>query len=77
MTGVQTCALPIFLPALAARNTGSSLNSIAAWAVFFGLSGNVAGFFLAVLLDQPLGPILVLTAGTITLCSYFWKERQT
>lgn len=77
LTGALLVDAVTILPALAARNTGSSLSSIAAWAVFFGLSGNVAGFFLAVLLDQPLGPILVLTAGTITLCSYFWKGRQT
>lgn len=70
LTGALLVDAVTILPALAARNVGSSLTSIAAWAVGFGLFGNLAGFFIAVFLDQPLGPVLVLTAGAITLTTY-------
>lgn len=70
LTGALLVDAVTILPALAARNVGSSLASIAAWAVGFGLFGNLAGFIIAVLLDQPLGPVLVLTAGAITLTTY-------
>lgn len=77
LTGALLVDAVTILPALSARNIGTSLNSIAAWAILFGLLGNMAGFFLAVLLDQPLGPVLVLTAGAITLFTYFWKGTRT
>lgn len=70
LTGALLVDAVTILPALAARNIGSNLNTIAVWAVIFGLGGNLAGFFIAVFLDQPLGPVLVLTAGAITLSTY-------
>lgn len=70
LTGALLVDAVTILPALAARNIGTSLSSIAAWAVGFGLFGNLAGFLIAVFLDQPLGPVLVLTAGAITLTTY-------
>jgi zinc transport system permease protein len=70
LTGALLADAVTILPALAARNVGGSLASIAVWALIFGFFGNVAGFFLAVFLDQPLGPVLVLTAGFITLLTY-------
>lgn len=76
LTGALLVDAVTILPALAARNIGSSLASIAAWAVGFGLFGNLAGFFIAVFLDQPLGPVLVLTAGAITLTTYGLGVRK-
>jgi zinc transport system permease protein len=70
LTGALLVDAVTILPALAARNIGSNLNAIAAWSVVFGLCGNLAGFLIAVFLDQPLGPVLVLTAGAITLFTY-------
>lgn len=70
LTGALLVDAVTILPALAARNIGSSLATIAAWAVGFGLVGNLIGFLIAVFLDQPLGPVLVLTAGAITLTTY-------
>lgn len=70
LTGALLVDAVTILPALAARNIGGNLHSIALWAVFFGVFGNFVGFLLAVGLDQPLGPVLVLTAGAITLVTY-------
>lgn len=70
LTGALLVDAVTILPALAARNVGKNLASIAAWAIIFGFCGNLIGFLLAVWLDLPLGPILVLTAGAITLTTY-------
>lgn len=64
------------LPALAARNLGSSLASTVALAVLFGLAGNLTGFLLALSLDQPVGPVLVLTAGAITLATFLLRHSR-
>lgn len=70
LTGALLVDAVTILPALAARNIGTGLTSIALWALTFGLVGNLAGFLIAVFLDQPIGPVLVLTAGAITLITY-------
>lgn len=70
LTGALLVDAVTILPALAARNMGHNLTSIALWAIGFGLTGNVLGFFMAIALDLPLGPVLVLTAGAITLLTY-------
>lgn len=70
LTGALLVDAVTILPALAARNIGNSLTSIAVWALVFGFFGNLTGFLIAVFLDQPLGPVLVLTAGAITLATY-------
>lgn len=77
LTGALLVDAVTILPALAARNMGTNLTSIAAWAVGFGLFGNILGFFLAIMLDLPLGPVLVLTAGTFTLITYIIKRKGT
>ncbi len=76
LTGALLVDAVTILPALAARNIGSNLTSIAIWAVIFGFFGNLAGFIIAVFLDQPLGPVLVLTAGCITLASYAFNALR-
>lgn len=76
LTGALLVDALTILPALAARRLGSSLTSIAAWAVVFGLSSAAIGFVLSLLLDLPPGPILVLTAGAITVAVYLLPERK-
>lgn len=79
LTGALLVDAVTILPALAARNMGTNLTSIALWSIGFGLIGNVAGFGLAIVLDLPLGPVLVLTAGAITLATYAlqaWKGNR-
>jgi zinc transport system permease protein len=66
-SGVAAGAL---MPALGARNLGRSLRSMVIWAVILGVIGNTLGFIAALLFDQPPGPVLVLTAGTLTLITY-------
>ncbi|GGJ83026.1 cation ABC transporter permease [Pilimelia anulata] len=74
LTGALLVDAVTILPALAARNLGHSLRSIALWAVAIGTVGNAAGFALALLLDQPPGPVLVLTAGALTLLTHAVPE---
>ena len=45
-------------------------------AVAFGLAGNLLGFGIALALDQPVGPVLVLTAGTITLGTFLLRRAR-
>ncbi len=62
------------LPALAARNLGRSLKEMILWAVAIGLFGNLLGFGLTLILNQPPGPVLVITVSLITLMTYFIKR---
>lgn len=66
LTGALLVDSLTILPALAARNLASSLSSMIRLAIGIGLVGNISGFLLALVLDQPPGPVLVLVAGAIT-----------
>lgn len=76
LTGALLVDAVTLLPALAARNVGGSLGGMVRWAIVFGLAGNALGFFLALRLDQPPGPVLVLTAGALTLGTYVWQGAR-
>ncbi len=75
LTGALLVDSITILPALAARNLGRSLHEMVIWAVIIGLFGNLLGFGLTLLFNQPPGPILVITVGLITLTTYF-KRRS-
>lgn len=77
LTGALLVDSLTLLPALAARNLASSFGSMLAWAMGIGLVGNVGGFLLALVVDQPPGPVLVLTAGTITLATFLVPRSHT
>jgi zinc transport system permease protein len=70
LTGALLVDALTLLPALGARNLGSSLRSMVIWSIVLGLLGNALGFVVALALDQPLGPVLVLVAGALTLLTY-------
>lgn len=70
LTGALLVDALTLLPALGARNLGHALRSMVVWAIILGLLGNVLGFVLALAIDQPLGPVLVLVAGALTLLTY-------
>ncbi len=70
LTGALLVDAVTILPALSARFVGKTLRSIALWSILFGLVGNLVGFLISLLIDQPIGPILVLTSGAITALSY-------
>ena len=70
VTGALLVDSITLLPALSARNLATTLRSMTAWAIGLGLAGNAAGFVLALQLDLPPGPVLVLVAGAITLATY-------
>lgn len=76
LTGALLADSLTLLPALAARNLTTSFSSMTVCAIGIGLFGNVSGFVLSLVLDQPPGPILVLTAGTITLLSFIFSFRK-
>lgn len=75
LTGALLVDAVTILPALAARNLGHSLRSMVAWAVGFGLLGNLLGFGLTLVFNQPPGPMLVLTVGILTLSTYFIRRN--
>lgn len=77
LTGALLVDSLTLLPAVAARNVAHSFTSMIAWAVAFGSVGNAAGLLLALRLDQPPGPVLVLTAGALTLATYALTPRRT
>ncbi|ROP28895.1 metal ABC transporter permease [Couchioplanes caeruleus] len=74
LTGALLVDALTILPALAARNLGRSLTSMVALAIGFGVVGNAAGLAAALAFDQPPGPVLVLTAGVLTLLTYLIPE---
>jgi zinc transport system permease protein len=74
LTGALLVDSITILPALAARNLGRSLKEMVFWASAIGLFGNLLGFGLTLLLNQPPGPVLVITVGLITLSTYFIKR---
>lgn len=76
LTGALLVDALTLLPALAARQLGTSLMSITAWAIGIGLAVNLGGFFLALWLDWPPGPVLVLTAGAVVLVVHLIPERS-
>ncbi|MEU5692359.1 metal ABC transporter permease [Actinosynnema sp. NPDC020468] len=77
LTGALLVDALTLLPALAARRLAGSLSGMAAWAVGIGVVVNAAGFVLALLLDQPPGPVLVLLAGVVALAAHLIPERRT
>ncbi|WP_405599646.1 metal ABC transporter permease [Streptomyces sp. NBC_01410] len=76
LTGALLVDALTLLPALAARRLGSSLRSITAWAVGIGVAVNATGFLIALRLDLPPGPVLVLTAGAVALGVHLVPERR-
>lgn len=74
LTGALLVDAITILPALAARNLGRSLSEMVAWAVIIGCGGNLLGFGLTLLFNQPPGPMLVMTVGLITLSTYFIRR---
>ncbi|MDK1473162.1 metal ABC transporter permease [Streptomyces sp. 549] len=76
LTGALLVDALTLLPALAARRLGTSLTSITVWAVTIGVTVNLTGFLVALWLDWPPGPVLVLTAGAVVLAVHLVPERR-
>ncbi|MFD9301785.1 metal ABC transporter permease [Streptomyces sp. NPDC060048] len=76
LTGALLVDALTLLPALAARRLGTSLRSITGWAVAIGVFVNLTGFLIALWLDWPPGPVLVLTAGILVLAVHLVPERR-
>ncbi|MGW4705660.1 metal ABC transporter permease [Streptomyces sp. NPDC004285] len=77
LTGALLVDALTLLPALAARRLGGSLRSITLWAIGIGVAVNLTGFLVALRLDWPPGPVLVLTAGAVVLAVHLLPERRT
>ena len=74
LTGALLVDALTILPAIGALNLARSLRSMALWAVVLGVIGNMTGLAAALVLDQPPGPVLVLTGGVLTLLTYLVPE---
>ena len=77
LTGALLADSLTLLPALAARNLANSFAGMTAYAIGIGLLSNLGGFLLALVFDQPPGPILVLTSGGITLLTFLFPVRKS
>ncbi|MEU4828775.1 metal ABC transporter permease [Actinomadura luteofluorescens] len=77
LTGALLVDALTLLPALAARQLGRSLASMAGWAIGCGLVFNLGGFALALLFDLPPGPVLVLFGGALTLLIHLVPKART
>lgn len=75
LTGALLVDSITLLPALGARNMGTSLSSCVRWAIVLAVVGNLLGFVLTLFFNQPPGPMLVLTVGGLTLLTYL-KHRS-
>jgi len=76
LTGALLVDSLTLLPALAARNVARSFGRMIALSVLFGVLGNGVGFVLAILIDLPPGPILVLSSGMITLTTFIVRRNR-
>ncbi|MDC7789001.1 metal ABC transporter permease [Rhodoplanes sp. TEM] len=76
LTGALLVDAVTLLPALSARNLARSFDGMVGLSMVFGLVGNSVGFVIALLVDLPLGPILVLTAGAITLLTFVVGRKR-
>lgn len=76
LTGALLVDSLTLLPALAARNVAKSFTSMLWWAMGIGLIANVVGLFVSLATDQPPGPILVLTVGTVTLATFVRRSQN-
>ncbi|GAB3484003.1 metal ABC transporter permease [Amycolatopsis cihanbeyliensis] len=79
LTGALLVDALTLLPALAARRLASSLRGMVLAAVIVGLLVNLAGFLLALALDFPPGPVLVLLAGAVALAVHLlpdWRKHR-
>lgn len=76
VTGALLVDSVTILPALAARNLADSTRSMFLWAIGIGMTGNLIGFFAALQLDLPPGPVLVVVAGLISACTTLATRRS-
>jgi zinc transport system permease protein len=63
LTGALTADATTLLPALAARNLKSDLRGTLIAGALIGLASNLAGFFLALALDLPVSPAVIITGA--------------
>lgn len=73
LTGALLVDAMTILPALTAHALTSSLRLMFVIAIAVGVIGNTVGFLIALELDLPPGPVMVLVSGIITLASYVKK----
>lgn len=73
LTGALLVDALTILPALTARALTNSLRAMFITAVLVGVAGNTIGLLVALELDQPPGPVLVLVSGALTIVSYMKK----
>ena len=69
LTGALLVDALTLLPALAARSLGRGLGGMVAWSIGVGCAVSVSGLLLALVFNQPPGPILVLLAGVVAVAA--------
>jgi len=62
------------LPALAARSLRKNLRGTLVWGAIFGLVMNYGGFALAILLDLPTSPAIIVMGSLLVFASHWWNR---
>jgi zinc/manganese transport system permease protein len=73
MVGVMAAFALVFVPAWVAFRFANSWRSAVAWSLALGTAAYVASFAIAILFDQPYGPVLV--AALLVVGSGRWARR--
>jgi len=69
LTGALMVDAATILPALAARNLKRSLAPTLAWGAVFGLAANLGGFALALALDLPVSPAVIVIGAALVIAT--------
>lgn len=65
LTGALMADAATILPALAARNMRKGFKGTLLWGAFFGVAGNLGGFFLALAADLPVSPAIIVAGAAL------------
>jgi zinc transport system permease protein len=77
VTGALMVDAVTILPALAARSMRRGFRGTLLWGGFFGLAMNFGGFALALALDLPTSPAIIVVGAAIVLATGWAARRST
>ncbi len=77
VTGALMVDAVTILPALAARSLKKGLKGSLLWGAFFGLAMNFGGFTLALVLDLPASPAIIVLGAVIVAAARIVETRRS
>ena len=76
LTGALMADATSILPALAARNMKVNFRKTLLFGALFGLINNIGGFLLALILDLPVSPAIIVVGASMVLVSSIRVKQQ-